>query len=157
MVALIVCGTVAIKSAGNARAQMVFHTMWINNIVTALVGFSIYLFLAFSDYRKFLKKYSVPIFICSVALLVAVLVFGTSRLGGKRWLWFFQPSEVFKICLLSALSYLIGSDSSPLKKFNGKVRGLLLYGLLVGIPLILILEEPENVTENSPGSDHADP
>ena len=143
MVALIVCGTVAIKSAGNARAQMVFHTMWINNIVTALVGFSIYLFLAFSDYRRFLKKYSVPIFICSVALLVAVLVFGTSRLGGKRWLWFFQPSEVFKICLLSALSYLIGSDSSPLKKFNGKVRGLLLYGLLVGIPLILILEEPD--------------
>jgi rod shape determining protein RodA len=143
MIVLIVCGTLAIKSAGNARTQAVFHTMWINNLVTACVGFAIYSFLAYIDYRKFLRNYSIPIFIVSVVLLVAVLIFGTSRLGGKRWLWFFQPSEVFKICLLTALSYLLGSEDSPLWKLKDKVKGLFWYALLVGIPLLLILEEPD--------------
>ena len=33
--ALIGIGTVAIRSAGCARAEVIFHGMWVNNLVTA--------------------------------------------------------------------------------------------------------------------------
>ena len=47
MLALIAVGTTAIWSAGNARAETVFHGMWLNNLVMAAVGLALYFLLAF--------------------------------------------------------------------------------------------------------------
>ena len=38
--ALVAIGTVAIWSAGNARPEAVFHSMWMDNLVMALFGFA---------------------------------------------------------------------------------------------------------------------
>ena len=46
MAALVAAGTIAIWSAGNARAETVFHGMWVNNIATAGVGLVLYFALA---------------------------------------------------------------------------------------------------------------
>ena len=51
MLALVAVGTVAIRSAGYARAETVFHGMWIANLVTAAVGLVLYFAIAFTDYR----------------------------------------------------------------------------------------------------------
>ena len=58
--ALIGIGTVAISSAGCARAEAVFHGMWINNLVTAGVGLVLYGLIAAFDYRKGLVLAAVP-------------------------------------------------------------------------------------------------
>ena len=49
MSALVAVGTVAIWSAGNARAEAVFHGMWVNNLTTAVVGLALYFVLAAAD------------------------------------------------------------------------------------------------------------
>ena len=90
MLALVAIGTVAIWSAGNARAETVFHGMWKSNLGTAVFGLAVYLALAFTDYRKVLEWAATPAYLVSVGMLVAVLVFGAKVYGGRRWLWFFK-------------------------------------------------------------------
>ena len=110
MIALIVTGTVAIWSAGNARAEAIFHGMWLANLWTAIAGLVIYFMFAFTDYRKLIAWTATPAYAVSLVLLVAVLIFGAKVYGGRRWLWFFQPSEIAKlgvICLLAILSAVL--------------------------------------------------
>lgn len=143
MLALIACGTIAIYSAGHSRADIIFHSMWKSNLYTAIFALGLYFMLAFTDYKKILKWGSTPLYVTALLLLIIVLIFGTVRLGGKRWLWFFQPSEISKLCILSFISYLIGSVASPLGEMRHKFRGFLILSLLVAIPVVLILEEPD--------------
>ena len=95
MLALLACGTVAIWSAGNAR-EAIFHGMWMNHLFTALIGLVLYFLLALTDYRIVIRFVSPVAYAVSLVLLIAVLAFGSTVYGGRRWLWFFQPSEIAK-------------------------------------------------------------
>ena len=135
MIILIGVGTTAIWSAGTARAEAVFHGMWKNNLSTAFVGLFIYFALALMDYRKLLDFFATPAYIAALCLLVLVLLVGSTVYGGKRWLWFFQPSEISKLCVIAFLAHV----ASCLQGF----KGFCLAGLIIGIPSLLILLEPD--------------
>lgn len=137
MLALAAIGTVFIWSAGNARAETMFHGMWKSNLVTVGVGLAVYLAIAFSDYRKFLEWCAVPAYVAAIAMLVAVLVFGSKVYGGRRWLWFFQPSEISKLCVICLLASLFGSDG------RRSFRWFVVAAFLVMLPVGLILLEPD--------------
>ena len=144
MAALVAAGTVAIWSAGNARAEAVFHGMWANNLMTAAVGLVLYFALAAVDYRRTLDFLAVPGYVASLVFLVCVLVFGTSVYGGRRWLWFFQPSEVSKLFVIALVAWLFGRRRVP--AFGIPVAGFRAFLLLVaavGMPVALILAEPD--------------
>ncbi|MBR2838747.1 MAG: FtsW/RodA/SpoVE family cell cycle protein [Kiritimatiellae bacterium] len=143
MLALIAIGTVSIWSAGNARAEALFHDMWRSNLATAAVGLALYFALALADYRRYLGVLAAPAYAASVAFLVAVLVVGSTVYGGRRWLWFFQPSEVSKICVIALLASLFGSDGGRMAALRPTFRGFLLAAALVGVPAALILAEPD--------------
>lgn len=134
-VALVTVGTLTIYSAGNARAEQVFHGLWLNNLATAAVGFALYFVLAFVDYRKLLAYASLPAYVSALVLLVAVLIVGTDRFGGRRWLFFFQPSEIAKLCVILFLAAL-----AP--KLSG-FRGFCIAASVIGFPVLLILLEPD--------------
>ena len=141
MLALVVMGTAAIYSAGNARTEAVFHSMWKANLGTAAFGLAVYFALAYFDYRKYVALAAVPAYAFAVVLLVVVLAVGTETYGGKRWLWFFQPSEVSKLCLISMLAWMFGSsEDEPWKR---GFRGFLAAAALIGVPAVLILKEPD--------------
>ena len=135
MILLIAVGTVAIWSAGNARAESVFHGMWKNNLATAAVGLLIYFALAAVDYRRILDWFSTPAYVAALAMLVLVLAVGSTIYGGRRWLWFFQPSEISKLCVICFLAQV----AERLRGF----RGFCLGCLIIGIPAVLILKEPD--------------
>ncbi len=137
MLALAAIGTVFIWSAGNARAETMFHGMWKSNLVTVGVGLAVYLAIAFSDYRKFLEWCAVPAYVAAIAMLVAVLIFGSKVYGGRRWLWFFQPSEISKLCVICLLASLFGSDG------RRSFRWFVVAAFLVMLPVGLILLEPD--------------
>ena len=143
MLLLVACGTIAIKSAGNARADVFFHTMWKSNLHTAAIGFAVYLVFSFVDYRRLLKWCATPAYVAAVAMLVAVLVFGTSRFGGRRWLWFFQPSEVSKICVIMLVARLAASARLAFGLAKDRFPGFLLLSLVVALPTALVLLEPD--------------
>jgi len=142
MAGLIAVGTVAIYSAGGARAEAVFHGMWRANLWTAVFGLVLYLAFAFTDYRVTLPIAAIPAYVVSVILLVAVLVFGSTVYGGKRWLWFFQPSEVAKLCVIALLAFVYGGASELWQKMR-TFGGFVLACVLVGVPALLILLEPD--------------
>lgn len=137
MVALIAIGTVSIWSAGNARSEAVFHGMWKQTLSTALFGLVVYFVLSALDYRRLLDFGSVAAYGTALVLLVAVLAFGSEIYGGKRWLWFFQPSEISKLCIIMFLA----DYGRKLRDFG--FLGFMLTGLIVGVPLLLILAEPD--------------
>ena len=139
MLALIAIGTVAIWSAGNARAEAAFHGMWLRNLLTAVFGLVLYFALSALDYRKWIAFAALPVYILSVALLVAVLVFGSEQFGGRRWLWFFQPSEVAKLAVLILMASFFGSGADGRMGF----RGFVLAAVLLAVPTLLILAEPD--------------
>ena len=137
MLVRIAVGTVAVWSAGTARTEVFFHTMWIRNLTTAAVGLVLYLALALFDYRKWIGLLSVPAYVRSLVFLVAVLLVGSGQFGGRRWLWFFQPSEVAKPAVILLLAALFGEG-----KRSGFL-GFVLAGALVALPVMLILLEPD--------------
>ena len=92
MVALVVMGVVFINSAGSVRPTEALRSLWRVHASTALFGLVVYMAFAFLDYRKLLDWGALPVFAVSCVMLVAVLFAGTDRFGGRRWLWFFQPS-----------------------------------------------------------------
>ena len=141
MLALIAIGTVAIWSAGNARAEAIFHGAWIRNLTTAVLGLCLYFVIAAADYRKWLDAVGLPFYVVATVLLVAVLLFGSEQFGGKRWLWFFQPSEIAKLAVISLLAALFGDGVTRGVRFGLREFGL--AAALVGVPLLLILAEPD--------------
>ena len=146
MLSLVAVGTLAIWSAGSAREGEVFHGMWKAHLQTAAFGLALYFALAWTDYRRILDWGALPAYLAAVALLVVVLAVGSSVYGGRRWLWFFQPSEVAKLGVLMMLAQVYGRLD---RTFRGRAcdlggfAGFLLAIPLVGLPCLLILLEPD--------------
>ena len=138
--ALVAVGTVAIHSAGNARSSALFHDVWRSNLATAAFGLVLYFVLAALDYRKYLDLLAVPAYLFSLVCLVAVLLVGSEVYGGRRWLWFFQPSEVSKLGVLAMMAAVLGGRRPA---WLGGFRGFLAMSALVGVPALLILAEPD--------------
>ena len=140
MLLLIGVGTACIWSAGHAR-EVQFHGMWLNALWSAAFGLVLYFVLAVLDYRRVLAWISAPTYVVALILLVAVLFLGKDIYGGRRWLWFFQPSEISKLCILVMFAQVFGSVTAP--DWIRGVKGLLLGGALFGVPALLILKEPD--------------
>ncbi len=142
MMILIAIGAMALASAGEARGTAVFAGKWKSMLGTAAFGLVLYFVLAFTDYRKLFRYISIPSYGAAVFLLVLVLLFGTEQFGGKRWLWFFQPSEISKLCVMMFLANLFGSGEDLFRGHYG-FRGFLIAAVAVAVPCLLILMEPD--------------
>lgn len=89
-----------------------------------------------------LKRWSLPLFVAGVGLLVAVLLVGHVGKGAQRWLDLgfmkFQPSEVMKLAVPMAVAWFISSHNLPPKLWH-----LLLGFLMCVIPTLLIAKQPD--------------
>ena len=141
MLALITIGAFVLASAGAARGG-VFASHWKSMLGTAAVGLVFYCVLAFLDYRTVMDWIAYPGFGFALFLLVAVLLVGTTQFGGRRWLWFFQPSEISKLFVILCLAQLFGAEGELFRGQYG-FRGFLAAGGLIAVPCLLILLEPD--------------
>ena len=144
MLVLLYMGVRLIQSAGGARTSAALNDLWTVHAWTAAFGFAIYAVLAAIDYRKLLDWCAGPVFAIASVMLVAVLVFGSVRYGGRRWLWFFQPSELAKLAVIVLLAHVYGrpadEDGAPRRfGWRGGLCGLAIFG----VPAALILAEPD--------------
>ena len=137
MVTLIVMGVVFINSAGSVRPTDALRNLWRVHASTALAGLAVYAVFAFLDYRKLLDWGALPVFVVSCALLVAVLFAGTDRFGGRRWLWFFQPSEIAKLAVILFTAHVFAAPG------NAGFRGFLAGAAILCGPAALVLAEPD--------------
>ena len=106
-----------------------------------LLGFAA-MYVAYRiDYHVW-HKLAFPIFICASLLVFALIPFGSEANGATRWIKVgfiqFQPSELAKILLIIFFAkFLMEHEEDINDKFT-----LLKYAVLAGIPLVLILIEP---------------
>jgi len=90
-----------------------------------------------------LKDLARPIYWLGALLLVLVLIFGTEVNGAKSWLGVgaarFQPAELAKLALILALADLFSDEGCD----AGELGMLFRSGLVIGVPLLLILAQPD--------------
>jgi rod shape determining protein RodA len=102
-----------------------------------------FMVVAMSLPLRILDDVSYILYAASIVLLVAVLAVGMEVYGAKRWLGYgqlrLQPSEVAKVatCLLLA-HILIAKKRDP-----ARISTLLTVFGIVGLPLLLVLKEPD--------------
>ena len=114
-------------------------------LVLALGGFAVMVFL---DYRK-LVSWAWALWGVSLVPLLLVLKFGVQIGGAKSWLRVgsisIQPSEIAKVATLLLVAALVG------KRPPGRLRftDVLVYGLAVGVPMLLVLAQNDSGTAAS--------
>jgi rod shape determining protein RodA len=106
-------------------------------------GLVLLLVVAMFDIR-FWFRWSYPIYLVGLLLLVAVEVMGVVGMGAQRWIQVgpltLQPSEVMKVAIVMALArYFHGMSEEEI------VRPTKLIGplVLVALPTVLVLKQPD--------------
>jgi rod shape determining protein RodA len=98
-----------------------------------------------------LMRFAVPAYVIGVILLVLVALFGDVVNGARRWLHVgvtrFQPSEMLKLALPLMLAWYFHRRESSLR-----LRDFALAGLLLGVPVGLILRQPDLGTASLVGA-----
>ena len=141
---LCVCamGILNIYSTGfsAAQGQTPFYLKQIQWIVLGLIFM---MFIFFVDYRVIIQ-YAYIIYGFAIALLVLVFIVGSSSHGAQRWLGggFFavQPSELMKVVIVITLARYFDNHKS---NEPYKLRELLIPLLIVIVPFLLILKQPD--------------
>lgn len=90
---------------------------------------------------QILLRFAVPIYTVGIALLIAVVMFGTVKKGARRWLNLgivIQPSEIMKIAMPLMLAWFF-------EKREGMIRWqeFLIAALLLLTPVGLIMVQPD--------------
>jgi rod shape determining protein RodA len=140
VLALSVIGFIVVFSATSGYADI--SQLWKKQ----LFWFSISLFVMwlFSkiDYRFWMEA-SYIFYWISLLSLLGVLLLGEETNGARRWIKLgilsYQPSELAKLSMLLVLARYIGSKTVELFYF----RRFVFLLLLLGVPLVLILKQPD--------------
>lgn len=109
-----------------------------------VIGAGVLFILARLDYHLWMR-YAVPLMLATLALLVALLLFGHEENGARRWLVgpSVQPGEIAK---LITVIYVAAWSASKGKKLKRLVYGLIPFSILIGFVAGLIILQPNYST-----------
>jgi rod shape determining protein RodA len=139
LAAICALGVLEIYSATHASALSGMH---VKQIKWLLVGFALMFVISRIDYHLILDQAFV-LYLIGLAALVAVLLIGHTRFGAKRWIpfmgQFLQVSELVKLIIIIVLARFFAEVRSD----ELSLPDLIKAGLIVGLPLGLILMQPD--------------
>ena len=121
------------------------YSLVVRQTIFYLVGVAIiFVFLKIKP-EKFLK-YSFPIYLVNVLLLILVLIFGIKVNGAKAWfslplIGTFQPSEFMKIGLILYLAKVI--DKQKLNGVKDEIILIIKVFIVTSIPSVVTFLEPD--------------
>ncbi len=117
--------------------------LYYKQLVWVALGVIVMLAALIIDYHT-IGRFAYILYALSLFLLLLVMVIGKSGMGAQRWLaigpFVFQPSELAKLSLTLALARYFAED--PRRGGYG-LRDLLVPGLMVLVPLVLVLKQPD--------------
>lgn len=131
-------GWATLYSASNTSNAVFFQ----RQVLFFFAGLLVALFVTCVDYRLFVSL--APLMYAVVVLmLVGVLFAGEERKGSERWLNLgplggIQPSEFSKLALVYMLAWYLGALGNRIRK----VHWFLLTFVFAGVPMVLILKQP---------------
>jgi rod shape determining protein RodA len=139
LVAICTLGVLEIYSATYGSALAGMHTRQIRWLA---VGFILMFVISRLDYHLILDQAWI-LYLVGVLALVAVLLVGHRRFGAQRWIPIMgeslQVSELLKLIIIIWLARFF----AEVRTDELSLRDLIKAGLLVGLPLVLILKQPD--------------
>lgn len=139
-----VIGLFNLYSATHGPHSKDVESLFVQQIVWLLGGWTLFFILTFLDYI-WVNKIIFVVYILNVGALVYTDFAGKVVLGGQRWidLHFFryQPSETMKLVLILLLARIL-VHRNPQGRGMG-IRELILPALLVLIPFALTVKQPD--------------
>ncbi len=119
-----------------------YHKQMAYYAISAIV----FLIATFIPWRYLLWIFAPFMYILNILLLIGVEVAGKTILGAKRWLVLpggitIQPSEFAKLSILLFLAFIISKRPPPEKGYG--LFDLFLLSIIIMIPAVLILKEPD--------------
>ncbi len=139
-------GILAIYSAtyGNASS----HDFYMKQFYFSLIGFALMIGVSFVP-PQYLSKASYILYLISIALLIAVLLFGRVIKGNKSWFYIggfgIQPSEIAKFTTILCLANYLSSGGEETRDIN-RPWEFIKAAAIVLIPFALILKQPDTGT-----------
>ncbi len=117
--------------------------LWKNQAVSIALGTIITVILQIPHY-SFLSRLAYLVYMGNMGLLLAVLAFGRSSLGAKRWIslggFSLQPSELMKLSMVIFLAKYFENKNTT----SGlRIRDLIVPTLFVIIPVAFIIVQPD--------------
>lgn len=141
VIVLMVSGGVAVYSSTYSPDATRLSWIFLKYIFFSLTGFVIICIVMFTNYTKLAEHRMalyIPMLISYIMLLIPI--FGKNINGSSRWLFgVVQPSEFGKIIMIIVLAGYLDSIGDKIKD----IKYFLLTGLLLGIPIVLILLQPD--------------
>lgn len=136
---IVLFSSVALYSIGLGREGSSFLD---RQLIALAIGSAGLLFLALINYRL-LKNTAIPVYVLSIALLIAVLIVGENVRGTRGWFFIgefgFQPAEFAKIALIVGLARYFSSWTRQI----GRFRTIAVSGGIALLPVLLILLQPD--------------
>ena len=161
--AISLLGLVVLYSAGydpdtgdSALAWLPFtiHSMaFAKQTLFLLVGLCVMLVAMSLPMQRLYQAAYILYFIC-LLLLALVLFSGSVSHGARRWLSLgpltFQPSEIMKMVLILTLAHFLARNPAPAGGY--RLKNLILPFAIFGIPMALIMKQPDLGTALSLGA-----
>lgn len=136
--ALVAIGLLFVYSASSG-----YRTNYMpRQLVWVIIGLCIAVPVSLIPFREY-HNYAAPIYVLSIALLIAVLLFGVERNNARSWLGIgtlgIQPSEFTKIAVI----LIFGRYLEDFEEHRYDIRYYFMSFILLFIPLMLILLQPD--------------
>lgn len=142
MAILITIGLLFIYSTGQQAGDETSALFWKKQLNWVIIGTFSWIVLGFTNY-KHLRYWIIPLYIGCILLLVAVPFMGIKVYGAKRWLAIgpmrVQPSEFAKLAILIATAWFVSLKVVDINK----IRWMILLGIIIGVPFVLIMLQPD--------------
>jgi rod shape determining protein RodA len=127
----------------SATLNTKFAGAHLKQVYWILAGVALMFLVSLINYQALLESVH-WMYIAGVLSLVSVLIFGTRYLGARRWIKLFggvhfQPSEWVKLIIILAMAKYFADMRQRDASFTDIVKA----GLLGGVPLILVLVQPD--------------
>ena len=139
---LLICG-MGVWEIRSATMHTKFAGAHVKQVYWIVAGVGLMFLISLVNYQALLDRIY-WFYIAAVTSLVAVLVFGTKALGAKRWIKMpggnhFQPSEWVKLILILAVAKYF----ADMQKRELSWPDFFKAGAIVGVPMLLVLKQPD--------------
>lgn len=142
LVIILSCGMIILSSASSGISDDAFFYLK-KQLTWLIAGIILAISLLRFDYTQ-LEKYSTYIYGVSIAILLAVLIFGQEVRGTTGWIGFgpmplVQPAEFTKILLIIGFADFLNRRQGELNTFSQ----MLPCFVYMGVPFLLIMMQPD--------------
>ena len=136
-------GIVNVFSTGTNAGGVEQTPLFLKQIQWMAIGMLLMLLMLSINYHT-ITRYAYAIYIIVIILLIVISLFGYHARGSQRWLSIFgfsmQPSEFMKLAIILALVKFF-DDNEKIENYS--FRDLWKPALIVAVPFILILKQPD--------------